>query len=159
MHCGACSVHASTNMCARMQANRQTTWTGVDVDGLWPQANVVRATVRRAAMFKDGFEEMHHLGSRALKGRLQLQFINEHGETEAGVDGGGLFKDFMEHLLQARCWPLFISSMHASPCPSVHVPQMQPDRSHTRAPRNRLQAALQLQIHDSKANLDHLVLI
>ena len=63
---------------------------------------VTGITVHRAAVFSDGFKQMSGLSAPALKGRLQLQFINEHGETEAGVDGGGLFKDFMEHLLQVR---------------------------------------------------------
>lgn len=29
-----------------------------------------------------------------------MQFINEFDEAEAGVDGGGLFKDFIENLVQ-----------------------------------------------------------
>lgn len=31
---------------------------------------------------------------------MRIQFINEHGIEEAGVDGGGLFKDFMENLVK-----------------------------------------------------------
>lgn len=31
---------------------------------------------------------------------MRIQFVNEHGMEEAGIDGGGLFKDFMEHLVR-----------------------------------------------------------
>ena len=31
----------------------------------------------------------------ALQGNVRVKFINEHGAEEAGVDGGGLFKDFL----------------------------------------------------------------
>jgi ubiquitin-protein ligase E3 C len=30
-----------------------------------------------------------------------VAFINEHGEEEAGIDGGGIFKDFMENITRA----------------------------------------------------------
>ena len=30
-----------------------------------------------------------------------MSFINEHGEEEAGIDGGGIFKDFMENITRA----------------------------------------------------------
>jgi hypothetical protein len=36
----------------------------------------------------------------ALRGRVRIQFVDEHGLEEAGIDGGGLFKDFMEHLVR-----------------------------------------------------------
>ena len=57
-----------------------------NVDSLW---NAVQ----------DGFEQMNGLGEH-LKERLQIQFVDVHGIPEAGVDGGGLFKDFMENLVK-----------------------------------------------------------
>ena len=35
----------------------------------------------------------------SLKGIVRVQFTNEHGVEEAGVDGGGLFKDFLNDLI------------------------------------------------------------
>ena len=35
-----------------------------------------------------------------MRGRVRIQFVDEHGTHEAGVDGGGLFKDFMEGLVK-----------------------------------------------------------
>jgi hypothetical protein len=31
---------------------------------------------------------------------VRIEFVDEHGMAEAGIDGGGLFKDFMEHLVK-----------------------------------------------------------
>ena len=31
---------------------------------------------------------------------MRIEFVDEHGMAEAGIDGGGLFKDFMEHLVK-----------------------------------------------------------
>ena len=35
-----------------------------------------------------------------IKGRVRIAFVDEYGTHEAGVDGGGLFKDFMEGLVK-----------------------------------------------------------
>ena len=33
-----------------------------------------------------------------LKKKLQIKFMNEHGQIEEGIDGGGLFKEFITKL-------------------------------------------------------------
>lgn len=48
---------------------------------------------------QDGYARLGNL-SEELKARIQIQFIDEHGLEEAGIDGGGLFKDFMENLIK-----------------------------------------------------------
>ena len=57
-----------------------------DADSLWNE-------------LQDGFEQMNGMGEH-LKERLQIHFVDVHGIPEAGVDGGGLFKDFMENLVK-----------------------------------------------------------
>jgi len=52
------------------------------------------ATVRRGHIADDGFRTLSGLGSQ-LKERLAIRFIDEHGQEEAGIDGGGLFKEFL----------------------------------------------------------------
>ena len=37
-----------------------------------------------------------------LSARCRVQFIDEHGLEEAGVDGGGLFKEFLEVTVRSR---------------------------------------------------------
>ncbi|MEW5297235.1 MAG: hypothetical protein WDW36_000459 [Sanguina aurantia] len=56
-------------------------------------------TIRRRQLLFDGFDRLSALGE-ALKGRVRIQFVSEHGEPEAGVDGGGLFKDFLAALMK-----------------------------------------------------------
>ena len=48
---------------------------------------------------QDGFEQLNKLGED-LKSRIQIRFIDQHGLEEAGIDGGGLFKEFMECLVK-----------------------------------------------------------
>ena len=45
-------------------------------------------------MFEDGFTAFFAMRSR-LKEPLQIQFISRLGYEEAGIDGGGLFKEFL----------------------------------------------------------------
>jgi hypothetical protein len=49
--------------------------------------------------YQDGFKEFNQAGD-SLRARIRIQFINQYGEAEAGVDGGGLFKDFMESIVR-----------------------------------------------------------
>ena len=50
--------------------------------------------IRRANLVQDGFDQLSDLG-RGLKGELYIKFYNQFGEREAGIDGGGLFKEFL----------------------------------------------------------------
>lgn len=51
-------------------------------------------TIRRDHMFEDGFRRFFSMGP-ALKERLRIQFISRLGYEEDGIDGGGLFKEFL----------------------------------------------------------------
>jgi len=53
--------------------------------------------VRRDQLVMDGFQGLNRLGTE-LKRTVRIQFMNELGVAEAGVDGGGLFKDFLDNL-------------------------------------------------------------
>ena len=61
-----------------------------------------RARVRRDFMWEDTlsfFKDIHtRTGGAALKSRMQITFVNEQGLEEAGIDGGGVFKEFMDTL-------------------------------------------------------------
>jgi ubiquitin-protein ligase E3 C len=58
-----------------------------------------RARIRRAFVFEDGFAQLNSL-YRQLRDKVAIEFIDEHGITEAGIDGGGLFKEFLVALLK-----------------------------------------------------------
>jgi ubiquitin-protein ligase E3 C len=50
-------------------------------------------------MYDDSMEQLNKLGSR-LKQKIQVTFINQHGTQEAGIDGGGVFKEFLDDLIK-----------------------------------------------------------
>ena len=52
-------------------------------------------TVRRNHISQDGFDHLNDLSSEGWKGRLQIRFIDQWGQEEAGIDGGGVFKEFL----------------------------------------------------------------
>ena len=60
-----------------------------------------RVKVRRDQIFEDAFRQLHKLSSDQLKGRVQVTFISETGQEEAGIDGGGVFKEFLDQLTKA----------------------------------------------------------
>ena len=63
------------------------------------------ATVRRDHVFEDALSTLGPLPASALKGRVRVSFVDAHGLQEAGVDGGGLFKEFCEALVKEAFWP------------------------------------------------------
>ncbi|KAF8580133.1 HECT-domain-containing protein [Ramaria rubella] len=56
-----------------------------------------RAAVRRGNISQDGFDQLSSLGAE-LKGPVEIQFIDQFGQEEAGIDGGGVFKEFLTSL-------------------------------------------------------------
>ncbi|KAF8980210.1 hypothetical protein BGZ46_004517 [Entomortierella lignicola] len=55
---------------------------------------IAQARVRRSAVFEDGYEQLNGLGPK-LKGKIAISFIDQYGMPEAGIDGGGVFKEFL----------------------------------------------------------------
>lgn len=55
--------------------------------------------VRRGKLLEDGMQALNELGG-AVKGLIRVQFVDVWDEAEDGIDGGGLFKDFLEELLK-----------------------------------------------------------
>jgi hypothetical protein len=83
-------------------------------------------------LLQDGFKEFNQAGD-ALRGRLRIQFIDKYGEAEAGVDGGGLFKDFMESIVREGFDPnrgLFRSTAENRLYPNPAVNQVVPGGLH-----------------------------
>ena len=55
--------------------------------------------IRRGSVLSDGFKNLKG-GGEELKSRIRVQFFDSTGEAEPGIDGGGLFKDFIEEVLR-----------------------------------------------------------
>ncbi|KAL6519741.1 E3 ubiquitin-protein ligase upl6 [Orobanche minor] len=60
-----------------------------------------RFKIRRDHLLEDSFSQLNALAEPDLHGTIRITFINEFGVEEAGVDGGGIFKDFMENITRA----------------------------------------------------------
>jgi ubiquitin-protein ligase E3 C len=60
-----------------------------------------RFKIRRNRLLEDAFDQLSMLSEEDLKGPIRVVFVNEHGVEEAGIDGGGIFKDFMENITRA----------------------------------------------------------
>ncbi|XP_058077263.1 E3 ubiquitin-protein ligase UPL6 isoform X2 [Magnolia sinica] len=60
-----------------------------------------RFRIRRDHIFEDAFNQISVLSEEDLRGMIRVTFVNEFGVEEAGIDGGGIFKDFMENITRA----------------------------------------------------------
>lgn len=58
-----------------------------------------RVRIHRARLYTDSMEKLNRLGPR-LKHKVQVSFVNQHGAEEAGIDGGGVFKEFLDDLIK-----------------------------------------------------------
>ena len=52
------------------------------------------ADIRRESVFEDAFDQFYGLGE-GLKEPIQISFIDRFGAVEAGIDGGGVTKEFL----------------------------------------------------------------
>ncbi|KAL8047463.1 hypothetical protein ABFX02_07G002000 [Erythranthe guttata] len=60
-----------------------------------------RFKIRRDHILEDAFSQLNALAEEDLRGMIRITFVNEFGVEEAGIDGGGIFKDFMENITRA----------------------------------------------------------
>ncbi|GJR59570.1 E3 ubiquitin protein ligase UPL7 isoform X1 [Tanacetum coccineum] len=70
--------------------------------GPGPQA--VEVVIRRSHIVEDGFQQLNSLGSR-LKSSIHVSFVSETGLPEAGLDYGGLSKEFLTDIAKAAFAP------------------------------------------------------
>ncbi|KAL7899669.1 hypothetical protein HDV64DRAFT_246883 [Trichoderma sp. TUCIM 5745] len=52
------------------------------------------ARIRRGRLFEDAFEQFYQLGG-GLKDPIQITFVDQFDTPEAGIDGGGVTKEFL----------------------------------------------------------------
>jgi ubiquitin-protein ligase E3 C len=79
----------------RMSVARTTM--GRDLNGRPPGMDVIsrqHAEIRRESVFEDAYDNYYPLGDR-LKEPIQISFIDQFGAPEAGIDGGGVTKEFL----------------------------------------------------------------
>lgn len=65
----------------------------------------IQLTVRRDFLYEDSFDKLSPDNEPSLKKRLRVAMINAKGLDEAGVDGGGIFREFLSELLKTAFNP------------------------------------------------------
>eukprot|EP01018_Ginkgo_biloba_P039591 Gb_22218 [translate_table: standard] len=78
-----------------------------------PGPGSIEIAVRRDHIVEDGFAQLNSLGSK-LKSCINVSFVNECGLPEAGLDYGGLFKEFLTDLAKAAFDPRYGLFMQTS---------------------------------------------
>lgn len=69
-----------------------------------PGSRSIEIVVRRGHIVEDGFQQLNSLGSR-LKSSIHVSFLSECGLPEAGLDYGGLSKEFLTDISKAAFAP------------------------------------------------------
>lgn len=73
------------------------------------------ARIRRESVFDDALAEFYPLGE-GLKEPIQITFIDQFGAEEAGIDGGGVTKEFLTSVTKEAFVPerynLFLENKH-----------------------------------------------
>ena len=62
--------------------------------------------IRREFILEDAFDKLYQMGEN-VKDRLRILFVDANYITEDGVDGGGLFKEFITKLTERIFDPHF----------------------------------------------------
>ncbi|XP_047364383.1 ubiquitin-protein ligase E3C [Vespa velutina] len=86
----------------------------------------IQITVRRNYLYEDAFEKLSPENEPELRLKMRVQFVNTAGLEESGVDGGGLFREFLSELLKTSFDPNRGFFKHTKdnmlyPNPTVHL--------------------------------------
>ena len=57
------------------------------------ESNSKKIRIRRDYILEDGFQKIYK--RKDMRSMIVIKFVNEHGMEEDGIDGGGLFKEFI----------------------------------------------------------------
>ncbi|KAL7092159.1 hypothetical protein ACP275_12G148300 [Erythranthe tilingii] len=73
-------------------------------EGTGPGSRSIEIVIRRDRIFEDGMQQLNSLGSK-LKSAIHVSFVSESGLPEAGLDYGGLSKEFLTDISKAAFSP------------------------------------------------------
>ncbi|GAB1289498.1 Ubiquitin-protein ligase E3C [Apodemus speciosus] len=72
-----------------------------EVQGDGPFLDGINVTIRRNYIYEDAYEKLSPENEPDLKKRIRVHLLNAHGLDEAGIDGGGIFREFLNELLKS----------------------------------------------------------
>lgn len=86
----------------------------------------INLSVRRSHLYEDAFDKLSPENEPDLRLKMRVQLTNVAGAEEAGVDGGGLFREFLSELLKTAFDPnrgFFMTTNDnlMYPNPNVHL--------------------------------------
>eukprot|EP00004_Rigifila_ramosa_P027996 TRINITY_DN9336_c0_g1_i3.p1 TRINITY_DN9336_c0_g1~~TRINITY_DN9336_c0_g1_i3.p1 ORF type:complete len:970 (-),score=151.72 TRINITY_DN9336_c0_g1_i3:9-2726(-) len=98
----------------------------IQADKAAAAGGTISATIRRAQLVEDAMVAFGRKGEH-LRHTVKIQFVNEHGLEEAGIDQAGVFREFVEGVVSALGNPNFgllsaapDGSVYPSPHSSIH---------------------------------------
>lgn len=84
----------------RALAGMRGAWNDEDGAMMWIDSSIrEQVKIKRATLYEDSMEHLNKLGAN-LKHKVQVTFVNKHGAEEPGIDGGGVFKEFLDDLIK-----------------------------------------------------------
>lgn len=69
------------------------------------QGNSIQVHIRRNFIYEDASEKLSSENEPNMKLKMRTQLVNVAGLDEAGIDGGGLFREFMTELMKTSFDP------------------------------------------------------
>ncbi|XP_043264433.1 ubiquitin-protein ligase E3C [Colletes gigas] len=69
------------------------------------QGPSIKLSVRRNYLYEDAFQKLSPKKESELRLKMRVQFVNSAGVGEPGIDGGGLFREFLSELLKTSVDP------------------------------------------------------
>ena len=78
--------------------NESSSQEGNDLQMLLEQHNSTSHTIRRTHLVEDALEQLYPL-KQDLRGNVKISLVNQLGVPERGIDGGGLFREFLHDLI------------------------------------------------------------
>ncbi|XP_055627362.1 ubiquitin-protein ligase E3C [Toxorhynchites rutilus septentrionalis] len=69
------------------------------------QGPSIQLTVRRSHLYEDAFDKLSPLNEPDLRPKFRIEMVNSAGMREAGIDGGGVFREFLSELIKTAFDP------------------------------------------------------
>eukprot|EP01119_Soliformovum_irregulare_P019061 TRINITY_DN5968_c0_g1_i1.p1 TRINITY_DN5968_c0_g1~~TRINITY_DN5968_c0_g1_i1.p1 ORF type:complete len:991 (-),score=293.49 TRINITY_DN5968_c0_g1_i1:21-2588(-) len=70
-------------------------------------ADTIRVRIRRDYVFDDAYSQLGNLKPDQLRRVIRVELISANGLPEMGIDGGGVFKEFITQLIQTAYAPTY----------------------------------------------------
>ncbi|XP_058458874.1 ubiquitin-protein ligase E3C [Malaya genurostris] len=69
------------------------------------QGPSIQLTIRRSHMYEDAFDKLSPINEPDLRPKFRIEMVNSAGMREAGIDGGGVFREFLSELIKTAFDP------------------------------------------------------